>query len=210
MLIDKKYNLLLSTSFIIAVAFNGCSENSEQSNNKNDTLLDVADSSKIEIVENKDAKAIKVEIKESDKSQSKSYYFDYNKQSSYDENSMPANKDASVRVRPRTNIEANANVRSPYEKVQISMLVKKLSKEFIVKCSSCHNDYANGIIGPSLLHKDYDYIYKKISAFKTGEKTNPLMNDLVEMMKDEEIKKLAREIFEFNNEIEKMRKNDAQ
>jgi cytochrome c553 len=97
------------------------------------------------------------------------------------------------------------NVRSPYEKVEISMLVKKLSKEFIVKCSACHNDYANGIIGPSLLGKDSDFIYKKIIAFKTGKESNPLMNDLVKMMDDDGIKRLSQEIFEFNNEITQMR-----
>jgi len=194
---------ILSSALLLMVAFNACSDNSDKKEVKDKTIS--SDTPKIEIVPNSDSHAIKVAEKESDKSQSKSYYYDYNVKSAYDENSKPANEDAYVRVRPRTNIEANMHVRSPYEKVEISMLVKRLSKEFIVKCSACHNDYANGIIGPSLLGKDDDFIYKRIIAFKTGKESNPLMNELVKMMSDEEIKKLAQEIFEFNKEITQMR-----
>ena len=85
-------------------------------------------SPKIEIVANSNAKEIKVQEKATDKNQSKSYYYDYNIKSEYDQNALPANKDAGVRVKPRTAVDANINIRSPYEKVQISMLVKKLSK----------------------------------------------------------------------------------
>jgi len=84
-------------------------------------------------------------------------------------------------------------------------LVKKLSKEFIVKCSACHNDYANGIIGPSLLNKTSEDILKSISDFKTGVKSNPLMDDLIKLMSDYEIKSLANEIYDFNNMIKEMK-----
>jgi cytochrome c553 len=203
----KKYkiqNVVYALSFLLVATFAGCSGNDEDKTKK-ETSSNVADASKIEVVKNENAHAIKVQAKENDKSQSKSYYYDYNVKSAYDENSRPANSDASVRTKPRTSVEANMNVRSPYDKVKVSMLVKKLSKEFIVKCSACHNDYANGVIGPSLLGKDSDYIYKKIVSFKTGEKSNPLMNDLVKNMDDEKIKKLADEIYQFNNEINEMR-----
>ncbi len=89
-------------------------------------------------------------------------------------------------------------VRSPYEKVEISLLVSKLSKEFIIKCSACHNDYANGIIGPSLIGKDKAFIYDSIMDFKDGKKENVLMTELVKMMSDENIDSLANEIAEFN------------
>ena len=85
------------------------------------------------------------------------------------------------------------------------MLVKKLSKTFRVKCSACHDDYANGIIGPSLLTRNADYIYDKIAEFKSGKKSNPLMTDLINMMSDEEIRALADEIYEFNKQIKEMR-----
>jgi len=163
-------------------------------------------SPQIEVVTNENAKEIKVKEKKSDKAQSKSYYYDYNIKSEYDENAKPANKDAGIRSKPRTTIDANMNIRSPYEKVQISLLVRKLSKKFIVKCSACHNDYANGIIGPSLLGKTSQEIFDAIAAFKSGEKTNVLMTDLINMMDENEIKTLADEIYEFNVKINEARK----
>jgi len=161
---------------------------------------------KIEVVSNENAKEIKVKEKKVDKAQSKSYYYDYNIKSEYDENAKPANEDAGIRAKPRTSIDANINVRSPYEEVQISMMVKKLSKKFIVKCSACHNDYANGIIGPSLLGKTSQEIFDDIAAFKSGEKENVLMTDLINMMDEDEIKTLADEIYDFNQKINEARK----
>lgn len=198
-------SLLLSSSFLLVTAFSGCSDSKEQEDKKQ-TLSTSSSNGKIEVVQNKNAQEIKVEEKDSDKTQSKSYYLDYNIKHSYDENSQPANKDAGVRVKPRTNIDANMHVRSPYEQVKVSMLVRKLSKKFIVKCSACHNDYANGIIGPSLLRKDSDYIYNAIADFKSGKKSNPLMNDLIKMMSDKEIREMADEVHKFNKEIAQMRK----
>jgi len=201
----KIQGLAYTLGFLFITGITGCSDSAEKKQTDKEPSTKAAEAPKIEVVQNKNAHAIKVEVKKSDKNQSKSYYYDYNIKSAYDENARPANEDAAVRVKPRTNIDANLHVRSPYEKVQVSMLVKKLSKEFIVKCSACHNDYANGVIGPSLLGKDSSYIYKKIISFKTGEKSNPLMNDLVKMMDEAKIKELAQEIYEFNKEINKMR-----
>ena len=103
-------------------------------------------------------------------------------------------------------MDANLHVRSPYENVEVSMLVKRLSKEFIVKCSACHNDYANGVIGPSLLGKDADFIFEKISKFKDGSAKNVLMKDLVSQMDAKEIRAMPDEIYEFNKKIKEMRK----
>jgi cytochrome c553 len=104
-----------------------------------------------------------------------------------------------------TKMDANLRVRSPYEQVEIELLVHKLSKEFIVKCSACHNDYANGIIGPSLLDKDAEFIAGTIAKYKSGQKENVLMQALVKQMSDEAIQKLAEEIATFNQEIVKLR-----
>lgn len=164
---------------------------------------------KIEIVQSSDAKAIKVKEKEkvsSKDGQKDKYYYDYNIKSEYDPDSKPANEDAGVRTKPRTAIEANMNVRSPYEKVQISMLVKKLSMKFMVKCSACHDDYANGVIGPSLLGKSSDEIFNSIADFKSGKKSNVLMDDLIKMMSEDEIRTLADEIYSFNEKIKELRK----
>jgi len=159
----------------------------------------------IEIVENKNAHEIKVATKKSDKNQSKSYYYDYGVKSNFDLKSQPANPNAEVNIRPRTVVEAFLHIRSPYEHVEAELLVKRLSKNFRSKCSACHSDYANGIIGPSLIGRDSDYIYGKITEFKSGKKSNPLMNDLIKMMSDEEIRAMADEIYSFNKELKKMR-----
>jgi len=98
------------------------------------------------------------------------------------------------------------NVRSPYEKIQISMLVKKMSIKFMVKCSACHDDYANGVIGPSLLGKSSDEIFSAIDDFKSGKKSNVLMDDLINMMSEDEIRTLADEIYNFNEKIKALRK----
>ena len=197
-------NLLLASSFLLITGFTACSDNNQKAD---ETKAAKAPNSApvIEVSHNENAKAIKVKEKVSDANQSKSYYLDYNVKSAYDQNSQPANHDASVRVKPRTSIDANMHVRSPYEKVQVSLLVRKMSKEFIVKCSACHNDYANGIIGPSLLNKDSDYIFNKIAEFKNGTKSNPLMTDLIKQMSDNEIRTMAEEIYNFNLEINNMK-----
>ena len=189
--------VLLSASVI----FSGCSDETQEEKAKSN----IATASGIEVVANSNANEVKVEEKAFDPSRDKSYYFDNGVKAGYAQNSQPANPDASVRVKPRTNIDANLHVRSPYEEVQVSMMVRKLSKKFIVKCSACHNDFANGIIGPSLLSKDSDFIYKKIKAFKEDKTLNVLMSGLVENMDDAEIREMADEVYKFNLEIKKMR-----
>jgi cytochrome c553 len=200
--------LLRSCVLSLFVLFSGCGDKPKEQEKKQNSVIN-SSSPKIEIVQNENAQEIKVKEKQKKKLEvkdGKAYYYDYNVKSEYDQNAQPANKDASVRTKPRTAIDAALHVRSPYEKVKISMLVKKLSKKFIVKCSACHNDYANGIIGPSLLKKTSDEILKNIADFKSGRKSNPLMNDLIKMMSDDEIKSIAMEIYEFNQKIKELRK----
>ena len=210
----KKMSILstLVSSLVLVSLVTGCGEKVNDEKPKEEHVATAGKSAsteaapKIEVVTNENAKEIKVKEKKVDKTQSKSYYYDYNIKSEYDENARPANEDAGIRAKPRTSIDANINVRSPYEQVKISMMVKKLSKKFIVKCSACHNDYANGIIGPSLLGKTSQEIFDDIAAFKSGEKTNVLMTDLINMMDEDEIRTLADEIYEFNQQIEESRK----
>jgi len=203
MIIIHKSFPALASSAILLILMTGCGEEKKQEDPK--VQSETVQAGNIEVIANENAQEIKVKGKVIDKNQSKSYYYDYNIKSEYDPNAKPANKDASIRTKPRTQVDANIHVRSPYEKVQIGMLVRKLSKTFRVKCSACHDDYANGIIGPSLLSRDSDYIYNKIADFKSGKKSNPLMNDLIKQMSDEEIRALADEIYAFNKEIQKTR-----
>lgn len=193
--------LLLST---IVIGFVGCGDEP-----KEDTKVATQTAGKIEIVSNENAEEIKVAEKvKRDRNltgHEDKYYYDYNVKSEYDKNAKPANDDASVRVKPRTAIEANMNVRSPYEEVQIGLLVGELSKNFRVKCSSCHSDYANGVVGPSLLSKTSDEIFQSIADFKSGKKSNPLMDGLIDHMDEREIREIADEIYTFNQKLKEMR-----
>jgi cytochrome c553 len=198
--------IILSAAIIISIS--GCSDKKDE-NTSIEKKVEVQTKQQaplvIEVEKNENAKEIKVVEKDNGNKKNDTYYFNYNGvKTQYDPNSEPANKDAKIRVAQRSVIDANMHVRSPYEKVKISMLVKSLSKDFIVKCSACHNDYANGIIGPSLLSKDSTFIFNKIKTFKEDPKANILMTDLVKKMSDEEIKKIADEIFQFNKQIKEL------
>jgi len=194
--------LLSSISLITALSLGGCSEDKQETTPE---MTQNVSSSKIEVVANANSNEIKVKERDHNGSTNNSYYYDYNIKSSYSEDVVPANEDASVRVHARSAIDANMHVRSPYEEVQVSLMVKRLSKNFIVKCSACHNDYANGVIGPSLLGKDSNYIYNAIADFKSGKKENVLMKDLINNMNNQEIRQIADEIYNFNLELQKMR-----
>ncbi len=177
--------------FIVTIVFIvGCSEKKEEKK------VEVSkEAGTIEVVENKNYKEEKVKDLETKNlkigHKDKAYYFNYNK----------------IEDKTYTPRDAQMRVRSPYEKVEISLLVSRLSKKFIVKCSACHNDYANGIIGPSLLNKDKDFIYNQIMDFKSGKKKNVLMDQLVKMMSEKEINELSSEIAEFNEKIKDLREN---
>ena len=100
-------------------------------------------------------------------------------------------------------VGALAMVRSPLQSINLKLIKGQLSKDFIVKCSACHDDYANGIIGPSLLNKTSDQIYDMIFAYKNKQKANPLMKDLVQPLDEAQIRALANEISEFNEQFRK-------
>jgi cytochrome c553 len=176
---------------LCAFTFIGCSDKEE----KKEANTSSAQEGKIEVVQNDNFKEEKVHAKAKENNVSKDFYYDYNQDK----------KVMSEEVEQHTPIEAALKVKSPYEHVEISMLVSKLSKTFILKCSACHDDYANGIIGPSLLSKDSAYIYGTIVKYKSGEKKNVLMKELVMQMNDKEIKALADEIYTFNQQIKKLR-----
>jgi cytochrome c553 len=102
-------------------------------------------------------------------------------------------------------IGAFSSIKNNYENLNAKLLAQKLSKNYIVKCSACHDDYANGVIGPSLLTKSADDIYNMIEEYRRRTKVNELMKYLVSQMDDAEIRALANEIAEFNKEIRESR-----
>ena len=206
-------NILLASTFLIIISFSACGDKKESDEKKQ--IDSVTATPKIEVVVNKNEYAVKVKTNETENvkgesANKKSFYYDYGEKSEYDQNAQPANEDASVRVRPRTVVDAQMHIRSPYERVQISLIAKQLSPTFRLKCSACHDDYANGVLGPSLLGHNAEYIYNKIIAFKTGKKKNVFMNDLIHNMSDKEIRAVAEDIYNFNVEIQKIRNKNAQ
>ena len=179
---------LLITGIAVVLLWAGCSEKKEHEEHAVEQNADG-----IEVVKNEDAFKEKVAVEKAGNKDNQQYYYDY-------KNDNSVNQDKTY-----TKMDANLRVRSPYEQVEISLMVNKLSKEFIVKCSACHNDYANGIIGPSLLHKDADFIAGTIADYKSGTKENVLMTALVKQMSDEAIRSLANEIAAFNKQIAQLR-----
>lgn len=139
----------------------------------------------------------KVEEKEPSKENTGQFYYSYNKEKS----EAPV-----AEQKHRTTIDAYLNIRSPYERVQIELMIKKLSKDFVVRCSPCHDDYANGVIGPSLLGKDGNFIYQRLIDFKTGKRKNVLMKELVSQIDDKQLRSIADEIAAFNKQIQELRK----
>ena len=140
------------------------------------------------------------ELKKDDKSKENDgqFYYAYNKE-------KKANDYNSEGSKTRTQLDAYRDIRSPYERVQITLMIKQLSPDYRLLCSACHDDYANGIIGPALLDKNASSIFESIMAFKSGAKKNVLMKDLVARIDENRLKSIAKEIERFNIQIKEMR-----
>ncbi|WP_353662074.1 hypothetical protein [Hydrogenimonas sp. SS33] len=137
----------------------------------------------------------KVAEKNVSEANSGQFYYSYNKK-----------KAPVAEQKHRTTLDAYLHIHSPYERVQIQMMIQRLSKDFIVRCSPCHDDYANGVIGPSLLGKSGDFIYKQLIDFKTGKRKNVLMKELVSQIDDKKLRSIADEIAKFNEQLQKLRR----
>lgn len=132
-------------------------------------------------------------------------FIGYNMVGEYRVNYAPDGRETPV----TKEIGAHVVVRNtPYSSIHKSLLMKRLSKEFIVKCSACHDDYGNGVIGPSLLTKTGDEIYNMIAAYKTNKEKNELMRRLVHTMDDNEIRFIADDIAKFNKEVREEADNE--
>jgi len=190
--IEKRLKMYKYVSIVVMIilisVFTGCNDKEEHNKRKSESLQQI----KI----TKDAVVKNYENRRNEENSGQFYY-------SYNKEKKSSTEETQKR---RTTLDAYLNIRSPYERVQIEMLINRLSHDFIVKCSPCHDDYANGIIGPSLLDKDGDFIYKRLMAFKSGEKKNVLMKQLVNQIDDAKLKSIAEEISKFNKQIREMRK----
>ena len=174
------------------VGLTGCGKKEEKEASKTQS----APTAKIKVTEG----AVKETAKDTEKGKQNSgqFYYSYNQESQKKGFTDEPPKE-------RTTIDAYLHIRSPYERIRVELMIKKLSKDFIVHCSACHDDYANGVIGPSLLGKSGDFIYKRLIDFKTGKRKNVLMKQLVSQIPDSKLKKIADEIAAFNAQLQKMR-----
>jgi cytochrome c553 len=68
-------------------------------------------------------------------------------------------------------------------------------------CASCHGINGEGGIGPKLVGKSEEYIYQALEDFRTGKRKNYVMYGLLQNMKDEQLKELAKEIASFAEKL---------
>jgi cytochrome c553 len=177
---------------IAAVLLSGCGEESSEKSGK-----EVKSGAGIVVTEGAVGKLKKAD---DSKENSGQFYYSYNKEKGGSEYNAETSK-------VRTELDAYRAIRSPYERVQITLMVQQLSPDYRLLCSACHDDYANGVIGPALLDKNATYIYNQIIAFKTGEKKNELMRELVNRIDEQRLQSIAKEIERFNRQILEMRSN---
>ena len=176
----------------------GCGQKEKK---KEETKQKVTAPIAIKVTKNVVKKSTKKEASQENGGQ---FYYAYNKEDKSKE-AKEIDKYNAESSKTRTTIDAYLNIKSPYERVRINLMIKRLSKDYIIKCSACHDDYANGVIGPSLLGKDKDFIYQRIIAFKTGKRKNVLMKELVSQIDNKKLEAIAKEIANFNKQIIKMR-----
>lgn len=179
-------------ALILLFALSGCSEKKEQKEKQ------AAVKGEIKITEGV-VKEQKVQKKSLDKGE---FYYSYNEEKKQKEGVEDEGR--------YTRLGAYRHVVNNYQKVQISLWANKLSKDFLIYCSACHDDYANGVIGPSLLGKDGAYIYKQLQDFKSGKRKNVLMVQLVRRLSDAQLKKLADEIAAFNKKVQQLLEQNGQ
>ncbi len=193
-MISKKTILICAISGVLLLSGCGEKKKKEESTKKEAPTA-------IKVTKNVVKEAVK---KEKSKENGGQFYYSYNQEDKSKEAKEIDKYDAET-SKTKTTIDAYLNIKSPYERVRITMMIKRLSKDYILKCAACHDDYANGIIGPSLLDKSKDFIYKRIIAFKTGKRKNVLMKELVSQIDDKKLESIAQEIANFNKQIRKMR-----
>ena len=196
----KKYILTV----VVASLLVGCGDSKPV---EKKVAIEEADVSQIKVTQGKkrDEKAVSKHAKEL-KNDKKGFYYSLNVEDERVDDTY-TRLDAQKRVKNKVVdgkvavVEKESKTENPYEYVRIDLLKSALSHEFMVKCSACHDDYANGIVGPSLLTKDSDYIYKKMMEYRADPKKNIFMYELVNKMSEEELKTMADEVAKFNKDV---------
>lgn len=191
----------IALSLTVVVAFSGCGNKKKEENKTNE----VAKPGTIKVTQNAVKSAVKKDQKEeASKQNNGKFYYSYNEEDKSKE-AKAIDKYQEDTKNQRTTMDAYLHIRSPYERIKINLMINKLSHDFMVNCSACHDDYGNGIIGPSLLGKDGKFIYGRLMDFKSGKRKNVLMKGLVSQMSDKKLKAIANEIADFNKKLLKLR-----
>lgn len=101
------------------------------------------------------------------------------------------------------NVQVVVAVRNnPYGSIGASLLAKRLSKEFIIYCSACHDDYGNGVIGPSLIGKNPQEVREIFDKYMKDPNANVLMTDLVGRMNPSQIDFVCQDLAKFNAQVQ--------
>jgi len=82
-----------------------------------------------------------------------------------------------------------------------NMAAFKVSPLYKQKCSSCHGVNGGGIIGPKLIGKSAEDVYKNLTDFKSGKRKNYVMYGLLSKMDEAQLKSLSDEIGSFEQKL---------
>jgi len=82
-----------------------------------------------------------------------------------------------------------------------NMAAFKVSQLYKEKCSSCHGVNGGGIIGPKLIGKSAEDVYKNLTDFKSGKRKNYVMYGLLSKMDEAQLKSLSDEIGSFEQKL---------
>ena len=96
-------------------------------------------------------------------------------------------------------VVASRNV--PFLTLNAKVAAQRLGKDFIVYCSSCHDDYGNGVVGPSIMDKTGDEVREMIEKYRGDPTANVLMTDVVNRMTQEQVDRISNDIARFNAEV---------
>jgi len=82
----------------------------------------------------------------------------------------------------------------------------KVSPLYKKRCSSCHGNMGEGIIGPKIRGQDKESILNALHDFKSGKRKNYVMYGLLGNMDEEQIESLADEISTFQKKYDEAQK----
>jgi cytochrome c553 len=201
-------------AIFVAALLIGCGDDKPK---EKESVVSNVDVSEIKVTQGQ-KRVEEVEDKHEDelKKDKKGFYYAYDEKDNSDSSSDETftRVDAQKRVKNKVVdgkvavVERDHTPATPYQYIRIDLLKNALSHDFMVKCSACHDDYANGVIGPSLLEKDGDYIYSQMLKYRSDPSKNILMYELVNNMSEEKLKSLADEVAQFNKEIRALKEKN--